>query len=175
MSTSPALSKDRAALLVVDIQDRLAAAMPDTTRDAVIRNTNVLIEAAKRFGLPPVPWKDWEVKNFAGMGLWSLTGDWFAQFDRDTVTMEDYREFESLLSGPRTETVKRWDAVCRERRAISLKLEPDSFDAAATAPAGFRTGRRSIQPPRTIVIDLKANEERMLDRMEAIFQDVAGR
>lgn len=52
--SSPALSKNRAALLVVDIQDRLAAAMPEATRESVIRNTNVLIEAAKRFGLPIV-------------------------------------------------------------------------------------------------------------------------
>lgn len=52
--SSIALSRDRAALLVVDIQERLAAAMPEETRASVIRNTNVLIEAAKRFGLPIV-------------------------------------------------------------------------------------------------------------------------
>src|SRR5690606_31280198 len=43
-----------AALLVVDIQERLAAAMPDEVREKVIRNTAVLIEAAKRFALPIV-------------------------------------------------------------------------------------------------------------------------
>ncbi len=48
------ISKDRAALLVVDIQERLAAAMPEEARAQVIRNTAVLIEAAKRFGLPIV-------------------------------------------------------------------------------------------------------------------------
>jgi nicotinamidase-related amidase len=48
------LSKERAALLVIDIQDRLAAAMPEATRTSVIRNTNVLVEAAKRFGIPIV-------------------------------------------------------------------------------------------------------------------------
>jgi nicotinamidase-related amidase len=55
MSTSSiALSRDRAALLVVDIQERLAPAMPEDVRAQVIRNTSVLIEAAKRFGLPIV-------------------------------------------------------------------------------------------------------------------------
>lgn len=48
------LSRDRAALLVVDIQDRLAAAMPEEARAQVIRNTAVLIETAKRFALPIV-------------------------------------------------------------------------------------------------------------------------
>lgn len=49
-----ALYRDRAALLVVDIQDRLAAAMPEDVRASVVRNTSVLVEAAKRFGLPIV-------------------------------------------------------------------------------------------------------------------------
>jgi nicotinamidase-related amidase len=48
------LSRDRTVLLVVDIQERLAAVMPEDTRAAVVRNTCVLIEAAKRFGLPIV-------------------------------------------------------------------------------------------------------------------------
>jgi nicotinamidase-related amidase len=47
-----ALSRERAALLVIDIQERLAAAMPQDVRAQVIRNTAVLIETAKRFALP---------------------------------------------------------------------------------------------------------------------------
>lgn len=48
------LSRDRAALLVVDIQDRLAPAMPEPALAQVIRNTSILIEAANRFDLPIV-------------------------------------------------------------------------------------------------------------------------
>jgi nicotinamidase-related amidase len=48
------LSRQRAALLVVDIQDRLAPAMPAPVLDHVIRNTSILVEAAKRLGLPVV-------------------------------------------------------------------------------------------------------------------------
>ncbi len=48
------LSRSRAALLVVDIQERLAPAMPEGVRDQVIRNTNVLVETAKRLGVPIV-------------------------------------------------------------------------------------------------------------------------
>lgn len=48
------LSRERAALLVVDIQERLAAAMSDEILAQVVRNTSVLIEAARRFGLPVV-------------------------------------------------------------------------------------------------------------------------
>lgn len=44
----------RAALLIVDIQDRLAAAMPPETRAQVERNVLILIEAARRLGIPIV-------------------------------------------------------------------------------------------------------------------------
>ncbi|HUJ59278.1 MAG TPA: isochorismatase family protein [Kofleriaceae bacterium] len=49
-----ALSRARAALLVVDIQERLAPAMEPDALDRVVRNTRILIEAARRLGLPIV-------------------------------------------------------------------------------------------------------------------------
>lgn len=49
-----ALDRARAALLVIDVQERLAAAMPPDPMAALVRNTCVLIEAARRFGLPVV-------------------------------------------------------------------------------------------------------------------------
>jgi nicotinamidase-related amidase len=49
-----ALSRSRAALLVVDIQDRLMPAMPAATAADVVRNTGILIQAAAQLGLPIV-------------------------------------------------------------------------------------------------------------------------
>jgi nicotinamidase-related amidase len=49
-----ALSPTRAGLLVIDIQDRLAAAMPEAILAQVVKNTVVTIEAARRLGLPIV-------------------------------------------------------------------------------------------------------------------------
>lgn len=48
------LSRTRAALLVVDIQDRLLPAMPDDIAADVLANTKKLIAAAARLGLPIV-------------------------------------------------------------------------------------------------------------------------
>ena len=48
------LSRSRAALLVVDIQDRLLPAMPPDALADVLRNTSILIQAAARLGLPIV-------------------------------------------------------------------------------------------------------------------------
>jgi len=49
-----ALSRRRAALLVVDIQERLVPAMPEEIAGRVVRNTSILIDAAARLGLPIV-------------------------------------------------------------------------------------------------------------------------
>jgi nicotinamidase-related amidase len=43
-----------AALLVIDVQDRLFAAMPDEVRERLERNVVILVEAARRFRLPVV-------------------------------------------------------------------------------------------------------------------------
>ncbi len=54
MSGNLALTRSRAALFVVDIQERLLPAMPEDVASRVVRNTVVLIETAARLGLPIV-------------------------------------------------------------------------------------------------------------------------
>src|SRR5690242_11534336 len=48
------LYRARTALLVVDIQERLAAVMPEEAMTQTVRNTALLIAAARRLGLPIV-------------------------------------------------------------------------------------------------------------------------
>jgi nicotinamidase-related amidase len=48
------LSRHRAALVVIDIQDRLAPAMPEEILAQLVRNTRLLIEAASRLAMPIV-------------------------------------------------------------------------------------------------------------------------
>lgn len=47
-----ALDRQDAVLLVVDVQERLSAAMPAPELERVLRNTRLLVEAAKTLGLP---------------------------------------------------------------------------------------------------------------------------
>lgn len=49
-----ALSRSRAALFVVDIQDRLLPAMTEEAAGRVLKHTAILIDAAARLGLPIV-------------------------------------------------------------------------------------------------------------------------
>jgi nicotinamidase-related amidase len=53
-SADLALERHRAALLVIDVQERLAAAMPPEAMASLTRNVTILCEAARRFGLPVV-------------------------------------------------------------------------------------------------------------------------
>ena len=48
------VSRDEAVLLVVDVQERLSAAMSEGQLGLAIRNITILIEAARRFAMPVV-------------------------------------------------------------------------------------------------------------------------
>jgi len=69
------------------------------------------------------------------------------------------------------------DSLCRQHRAVFLKLEPDQFElkfapaqaldvAQPVPPSGFQASTQTIQPPRTLVIDLGGDEEQVLSRMK---------
>lgn len=61
------------------------------------------------------------------------------------------------------------DAVCRKRGAIFLKVEPDLWetpDNIQQTPPGFITVSHTIQPPRTLIIDLRSDEQAILGRMK---------
>lgn len=60
------------------------------------------------------------------------------------------------------------DAACRKRRSVLLKVEPDLWEGEmpGSQPAGFQTSPHTIQPPRTIVLDLTGAEDQVLARMK---------
>lgn len=49
---TPLCSAEHSQLLIIDIQERLAGAMPDKVLDKVLRNTGVLIHAARELAIP---------------------------------------------------------------------------------------------------------------------------
>ena len=68
------------------------------------------------------------------------------------------------------------DAACKESRAIFLKIEPDLWEnqkpdrPALSEAEGWHlelgTSPNNIQPPRTILVDIKGSEEEILARMK---------
>ncbi len=68
------------------------------------------------------------------------------------------------------------DKVCRDRRAIFLKVEPDAWETmecddrsrriAKSGDFAFHASPHNIQPPRTIIVSLKGSEEEILAQMK---------
>jgi lipid II:glycine glycyltransferase (peptidoglycan interpeptide bridge formation enzyme) len=68
------------------------------------------------------------------------------------------------------EMVRSLDQACRARQAVFLKVEPELPDrvhhAATLHALGFRPSPQTIQPRRTILIDLSGTEDDLLARMK---------
>jgi peptidoglycan pentaglycine glycine transferase (the first glycine) len=65
----------------------------------------------------------------------------------------------------------RVDQICRQKRAVFLKVEPDqqlirNQYGDSSPPKGFQVSPHAIQPMRTIVVDLQGSEEEILARMK---------
>jgi peptidoglycan pentaglycine glycine transferase (the first glycine) len=62
------------------------------------------------------------------------------------------------------------DHACRKRRAVVLKVEPDQLELPSgevhAQLAGFHPGGDTVQPSRTILVDLSGSEEDLLARMK---------
>ena len=63
------------------------------------------------------------------------------------------------------------DSVCKKNRAVFLKLEPDLWQDADSTKLPItnyqlRRSPHNIQPPRTIIVDIKDSEEQILARMK---------
>jgi lipid II:glycine glycyltransferase (peptidoglycan interpeptide bridge formation enzyme) len=65
--------------------------------------------------------------------------------------------------------VSELDRLCASRRAFLLKVEPDAEarpeDADVMGALGFRPGSHTVQPRRTLVLDLRSEEDELLGRM----------
>jgi len=62
---------------------------------------------------------------------------------------------------------KEVDSVCKQNKVIFLKIEPDAWETSFLIPhSSFLISPHNIQPPRTIVISIKDNEEQILSRMK---------
>lgn len=59
------------------------------------------------------------------------------------------------------------DSVCKQNRAIFLKLEPDQWEGAQPITNyQLLLSPHNIQPPRTLIVDLRGSEEEILARMK---------
>ncbi len=75
----------------------------------------------------------------------------------------------NLMPAGADEIRRELERVCRRKRAVFLKVEPDAWEPLAgqqPVAAGFRASKFNIQPARTLVVDLRGSEEDVLRRMK---------
>ncbi|HAE59041.1 MAG TPA: hypothetical protein DCG54_05905 [Anaerolineae bacterium] len=69
------------------------------------------------------------------------------------------------------------DSVCRKKRAVFLKIEPDAWESEVSrlrsevaspksGDFGLRVSPHNIQPPRTVIVSLKGSDDEILGRMK---------
>ena len=63
------------------------------------------------------------------------------------------------------------DATCKMRRAVFLKIEPDLWSESSQTDLhntqyAMRKSPQNIQPPRTLIVDLRGTEDEILARMK---------
>lgn len=73
-----------------------------------------------KLGIPSKKWNAWDVQGYTGLGLWDLMTDWLAQVDREDDVLELHAEFEDWLTGPRIETLKRWDELNQKAKVVGI-------------------------------------------------------
>jgi len=93
------LARHRAALLVVDIQERLAPAMPPIVLEQIVKNARILIEAARQLGMPIVVSQQYP--KGLGATLFAIESaldgaEHVHRFDKQTFSAVDAPEFTAL-------------------------------------------------------------------------------
>ena len=77
--------------------------------------------------------------------------------------------FSGQFSGISDQFWREVDSICKKNRAIFLKVEPDTWDEKSIIHAKrslFIISKYNIQPPRTVVLSIKEEEETILSRMK---------
>lgn len=74
------------------------------------------------------------------------------------------------IADPKKETWEEIAALCKERKAVFIKVEPDVVSCKSITNTkeiqNWKMDARSIQPMRTIIVDLSGTEEEILARMK---------
>jgi hypothetical protein len=107
---------------------------PQDYIDAVARQGGVGLIAhpdhtgAPGFGVKEYAWQDWSVTGYAGLSIWDLMTDWQEKLTSLPAAILAYIFPALQLSGPKRETLERWDGLCRQRKVAGYG-EIDNHDS----------------------------------------------
>lgn len=75
-------------------------------------------KGAPKFGVKNYPWKDWAVKGYTGISIWDLMTDWQEKLGSRIKALWSYFAATWCLTGPKKETLERWDALNAKKRIV---------------------------------------------------------
>ncbi len=130
----------------------------------------------ERFDVPPLKWEDWSVQNYAGLGVWDLQTDWQGRLDRDDFSTKVYTDFARHLTGPKEETIARWDDLCQRGRILgvgeidnhNIKKEVDGQEYQVFPyETAFRTIQNHVLLDESLAKDYSVARKQILDAIRA--------
>lgn len=103
------IQRENVSLVVIDMQERLMNAIPQRNRESIIKNAELLIEAAKTFGVPVTVTEQYP----KGLGptvpeIRDCVGDGFKPIEKVVFSCARSPEFRSTIEG----TARREALIC---------------------------------------------------------------
>jgi len=85
-------------------------------------------EGAPMFHVKHFPWIDWSVSGYDGMSVWDFMTDWQSSLTSRGRALLSYFFPALFLTGPRDETLRRWDRLNGEGMPVAGIGECDNHD-----------------------------------------------
>jgi hypothetical protein len=71
-------------------------------------------------GVRAYPWVEWTAKNFAGLSIWDLMGDWVSALSSPWAIARAGLFPTRVLKGPWPQTLRRWDELCQRMHCVAI-------------------------------------------------------
>ncbi len=85
-------------------------------------------EGTKKFHVKQFSWQRWDVRGYAGMGIWDFMTDWQSTLKGYATGFFGYFFPALVLRGPKSVTLRRWDSLNREGKVVGFG-ELDNHDS----------------------------------------------
>lgn len=105
------LKREQCVLLLIDIQEKLAAAMEPEVMASVLRNTNILLEAARRMGIPVVVSEQYPKglgSTLAGLGGALDQIDELSRIEKTDFSVCAVGEFDEIAQAMKAKGRSQW-------------------------------------------------------------------
>ena len=70
--------------------------------------------------MKPYNWNDWTVSGYTGIGIWDFMTDWQSKLKGYASALFAYYFPAYSLSGPKRETLRRWDELNRTGKVVGI-------------------------------------------------------